>query len=933
MVVVSRHLPDPLVATIARTERAIAASAPEEAWPWRFARCWMLATRVEEHGGTVDEIDGAIAEFHLLPGDAPARTKLAAQLVVAQQRRSMLDDYGRVRRAVALADIANTDPAPLPAWPKADAALRATCLHHRLTRGAEHLSAEQALRELDRYAVLIGDEQPYALMVDVARTHALMLRARERGDFTSMEDALVLAESLRQQHGANPLVGPRLTITAEFLRAMMSMQRGSMPGVEAALERMDTLLDETPPGGPWRAGLEEMIASLRSSLAVLHAGLGVGVKAGVQPDVWGPRSVADGPLPPEVREFHELATQRPASGAETTSHRNLLGLIDLLREEPESMDRAVAQLRSATETGPHEDPNRRIYLMNLGLALAIRYEDRRNRADLTEATKTLSRARDLLGSPADPHWALCVKNLGHLYRLSGRIIEGCALGLDGLRGHAYSVLLQSDTAGRTNAGRDAAEDAVDVARWFLAEGEPAGAATALETGRSLALFAMTEHRTVADRLLAAGRADLAERWRDATRVADAGHVPIELRRAALEVFIDRLEPPGLPQVQLALRALSLDALVYLVPGDNGTGAAVIVPAHGAARQVMLPHLHRAHMPDLASVALPGERRDAHARGVASLDDVCGWAWKAVVDPVLRRVSGVDGRSPRLALVPMRELATVPWHAACTVEAGRTVRAVERAAFSYVPSARLLCATAAAEPVPLDDRGLVVGDPDTGGRAEDLVAARVEAWAVRQRFYPTAAYVGRTGDGDVGPDGPGRPKDVLGWLSDPTGGTVLHLACHAVVDPAPASDDPDPGQANDTAYLVLSDGERLAAEHVVARRAVGLVVLGACNSGVAARGGHDEAFSLAATFLVAGARTVVSSLWSVPDDATSVLMYLFHHHLRAGLAPIDALRRAQLWMLDPHRQAPDDMPAPLRARLAGTDPSDVDAWAGFFHIGR
>jgi CHAT domain-containing protein len=373
--------------------------------------------------------------------------------------------------------------------------------------------------------------------------------------------------------------------------------------------------------------------------------------------------------------------------------------------------------------------------------------------------------------------------------------------------------------------------------------------------------------------------------------------------------------------------------VYLVPGDHGTGAAVIVPAHGDAQQVMLPWLHRAHMPDLASVALPGARRDLRARGVTSLDDVCGWAWKAVVEPVLRRVPGTGGRPPRLALVPMRELAAVPWHAARTIEDGRTVRAVERAAFSYVPSARLLCATAVAAPVPLDDRGLFVGDPDTGGHAADLPAARIEAWAVRQRFYPAATYVGRTGDGDVGPDGPGRPKDVLDWLGGSSGGTVLHLACHAVVDPASAVDDPDPGQANDTAYLLLSDGERLAAEHITAGRAVGLVVLGACNSGVAARGGHDEAFSLAATFLAAGARTVVSSLWSVPDDATSALMYLFHHHLRAGLAPIDALRSAQLWMLDPDRRAPDDMPGPMRARLAGTEPSDVDAWAGFFHIGR
>src|SRR5689334_8328025 len=102
---------DPLEAVSARTEAPIATAAPNEAPAWRFARCWMLASRVEEHGGTVDDMDAAIAEFHLLPIDVPARAKLAAVLVVGQMRRAMLGDFGRLRQAVALADIANADPA------------------------------------------------------------------------------------------------------------------------------------------------------------------------------------------------------------------------------------------------------------------------------------------------------------------------------------------------------------------------------------------------------------------------------------------------------------------------------------------------------------------------------------------------------------------------------------------------------------------------------------------------------------------------------------------------------------------------------------------------------------------------------------------------------------------------------------------------------
>jgi CHAT domain-containing protein len=111
------------------------------------------------------------------------------------------------------------------------------------------------------------------------------------------------------------------------------------------------------------------------------------------------------------------------------------------------------------------------------------------------------------------------------------------------------------------------------------------------------------------------------------------------------------------------------------------------------------------------------------------------------------------------------------------------------------------------------------------------------------------------------------------------------------------------------------------------------VLAACNSGVSGRG-YDEAFSIATALMLSGVPSVVSALWSVPDGATSAMMYMFHHYLRRhALPPRDALRAAQLWMLDPRRQAPPELPASLRDLLAHSDPADVVAWAGFFHQGR
>ena len=89
-----------------------------------------------------------------------------------------------------------------------------------------------------------------------------------------------------------------------------------------------------------------------------------------------------------------------------------------------------------------------------------------------------------------------------------------------------------------------------------------------------------------------------------------------------------------------------------------------------------------------------------------------------------------------------------------------------------------------------------------------------------------------------------------------------------------------------------------------------------------------------TFVAAGVRTVLSTQWSIPDQATSLLMFMFHHYLRAEHRPAwDALRRAQTWMLDLDREPPASMPAPLREQLHTTRPEDVLEWAGFVHLGQ
>jgi CHAT domain-containing protein len=79
----------------------------------------------------------------------------------------------------------------------------------------------------------------------------------------------------------------------------------------------------------------------------------------------------------------------------------------------------------------------------------------------------------------------------------------------------------------------------------------------------------------------------------------------------------------------------------------------------------------------------------------------------------------------------------------------------------------------------------------------------------------------------------------------------------------------------------------------------LVVLSACETGLGEVRTGEGVLGLCRAFVVAGARTLVVSLWKVPDEQTQELMIDFYQRILRGEGRAEALRQAQLVVKQKH----------------------------------
>lgn len=880
------------------------------------ARCWEAVDAVAAGAVAPLDVRSFLADLDTLPAGEPQRGELAATMITLLTKGGGAPPLGVIGELGALLEMVDTAPPRLLAWPRARASARAFQLVHE----AQHQNTNTATAELDELAAQQSDYPPTRLAIEAASRAVQLISAIQRGDESSTMGTLELIKQMADRVGDVPRSGPLRDMHAMMQEVFLASRDNDWEAMRDLLGRMR--------GDAAAMGMDPVALTMTAEPEVLFDLL-----SGVQPD--------SGLSTDEIVQKY-AGGDAGAVGKLTASHVLMRG------GEETDLDRLGRSLELVREAAAEPGPMQDIARSGIAVHLWRRAEVLGTTEGLDEAQRVLE---DLIadlrdrGATAHPLWTNVHDLFAQIKRRVGDQRGSGVAGREAMFRFAHQALVESDPASARARLREAATVGMEFARARMIAEDYAGAMDTLDTSRGLMLFAEVELLDLVPRLRAAGRDDLARRWEVEGPMAPG------LRAEAVEVLVAAaggidhlLKPPSPADVQAALGAVHADALVYLVPAaEQQPGMALVVPREGPMAYLPLSYLDVRQEAGAEGylAALSHLSRDlappAQAHFVDRLDELCEWAWRVAIGPLLERYFARDadrrGRVPRIVLIPMAELAAIPWHAARNRDG---TYAVELAAFSQAVSAREFCANAALSPVRLTSTGLVVGDPHTEGPAKDLPAARLEAFEIHKAFLRAAKYVGRRPNGTQSPSGPGTAEQVRAWLTadGPGSGAVLHLACHGRF----TSDE----QSAKACLLLAPDAEgdpgELGADEIVRllhstpNRRIGLVVMAACHTGRSIHG-YDEAYSLGTVFLAGGVRTVLSTQWAVPDEATSMLMYLFHHYLRTEkLPPWQALRAAQLHMLRPDTPMPDTVPAHLRELLSRRGHPGVVGWAGFVHGG-
>uniref|UniRef100_A0A8J7AG51 CHAT domain-containing protein n=1 Tax=Desmonostoc muscorum LEGE 12446 TaxID=1828758 RepID=A0A8J7AG51_DESMC len=271
---------------------------------------------------------------------------------------------------------------------------------------------------------------------------------------------------------------------------------------------------------------------------------------------------------------------------------------------------------------------------------------------------------------------------------------------------------------------------------------------------------------------------------------------------------------------------------------------------------------------------------------------------------------------------------------------------------YAPSCQLL-KLAKKRPYQPQQSLFAIQDP-----SDNLIYTNMEVEAIQRHFHPTTVLK----------KAQATKQALLQAVANSPDVQVIHLSCHGYFDiKTPVNSaialancvSPIPGADSQSRQITLADGNTLDLEKCLTLVDIfnlnlpecRLVTLSACETGLTKSTTSDEYIGLPSGFLKAGSSSVVSSLWSVDDFATALLMIRFYDNL-PSLPVAQGLCEAQQWLrnatqpdlikwTEEHRNINEENKQIIQNRLEKhygcENPNDKPfakpaAWAGFCAIG-
>jgi CHAT domain-containing protein len=376
---------------------------------------------------------------------------------------------------------------------------------------------------------------------------------------------------------------------------------------------------------------------------------------------------------------------------------------------------------------------------------------------------------------------------------------------------------------------------------------------------------------------------------DVTKHVESFRDQVKHLRRSYQKLIDEIQRkydsqfnPDVPIVPIAREAIQ-----WLVPTDKPTaiveycltqdrGFALIITCQGL-RVVELRELNDATALEWAQAWF----RDYYANRNAAADNYSQkkqWeqALPRLLEPVSRRAiqpvvdALAGGGIRRLILAPNRALHIFPLHA-CLLHDGRYL--ADAYEVTYIPSLSVFdrCANRKRKDT---NRLLLVENP-----TYDLMFTEIEGARMR-RIYPEHVTLY------------GNDANKKQFLQDSIHCNIFHYCGHVKFEPR------DPlrsglilhSKHNPDHWLSLRD--IFCELHMPGNR---LTVLNGCESGMLLPDQLDEYVGLPSGFLFAGAVCVLSTLWSINDISSTLLIDRFHREWRLGKPVGTALHEAQHWL--------------------------------------